>query len=326
MPAQAVNHAQAPAKAYAQRMNKVLDHIDQHLDRTLELVELAEVAHFSPYHFHRVFMAWMDETLGDYLRRRRLDVAALMLSHQSEVSVLDVALSVGFSSGEAFARAFKLRFGRTPSAWRHDTPRRWAQDLADVRQKATRSLQQDSNPDQADRTAHGNDGNTFDTAHKELPIVDITLQTLPPTRVAYMRHIGPYGPSVSRFWRETFLPWREAQGLGHAPCYGIGHDDPFLTPPDKCRCDTCVEVPPDFKAISPASIANLPGGRYAVARYRGDGTDIAQAWASLMRDWLPASGMQVDGRPFFERYEGSSVQDPATGLFDCTLCMPVKRL
>lgn len=156
--------------------------------------------------------------------------------------------------------------------------------------------------------------------------MDISIQTLPPARVAYLRHIGPYGPGVSRFWRETFLPWRQAQGLGHATCYGVGHDDPFLTPPDKCRSDTCVEVPADFKAASPASIANLPGGRYAVAAYRGDGTDIAQAWAALMREWLPASGMQVDNRPFFERYEGDEVPDPVTGQFDCALCMPVKPL
>lgn len=310
------SRTQAHAEAYEQRMNKVLDHIDRHLDQILDLAALAEVAHFSAYHFHRIFVAWMDETPGDYLSRRRLDVAALTLSHQPDVSVLDVAVSVGFGSGEAFARAFKSRFGCTPSNWRGGTAQRWAQDLA-----------QNSNLDQAARLGRGNDGNNFDTRVEKKPIImEISIQTLPPVRAAYMRHIGPYGPSVTRFWRETFLPWREAHGLGHATCYGIGHDDPFITPPDKCRCDACVEVPPDFKAVSPAGIATLPGGRYAVARYQGNGADITQAWTRLMRDWLPSSGMQVDSRPFFERYEGDAVQDPVTGQFECTLCMPVKPL
>ncbi|WP_257572152.1 AraC family transcriptional regulator [Janthinobacterium sp. UMAB-60] len=63
---------------YARRMNAVLDHIDRHLDTPLDLAQLADVAHFSRFHFHRVFAAWMGETLGDYARRRRLETAALL--------------------------------------------------------------------------------------------------------------------------------------------------------------------------------------------------------------------------------------------------------
>lgn len=99
-------------------MNKVLDHIDRHLDAQLNLPGLAGIAHFSPYHFHRIFAAWMGETLGDYVRRRRLEVAALRLRHHKRKPVLEIALSVGPASGEAFSRAFKLHFGHTPSAWR----------------------------------------------------------------------------------------------------------------------------------------------------------------------------------------------------------------
>ena len=54
---------------YSRRINRVLDYIDDHLDEALDLDTLAEVANFSPFHFHRLFAAWMGETLGDYLRR-----------------------------------------------------------------------------------------------------------------------------------------------------------------------------------------------------------------------------------------------------------------
>src|SRR5215510_9697578 len=99
-------------------MHRVVEVIDQRLDQPLDLTSLAAVAHFSPYHFHRVFAAWMGETLGDYLRRRRVEQAASRLSAQPRLSVLQVALSVGFGSGEAFSRAFKARFGCSPTAWR----------------------------------------------------------------------------------------------------------------------------------------------------------------------------------------------------------------
>src|SRR5437879_9050764 len=103
---------------YSRRMHGVLEHIDRHLDDSLELASLAEVAHFSPFHFHRLFAAWMGETLGDYLRRRRIEVAAMRLSSQPRLSVLTAAISVGFGSGEAFTRAFKTRFGCSPTTWR----------------------------------------------------------------------------------------------------------------------------------------------------------------------------------------------------------------
>src|SRR3954466_10641636 len=103
---------------YTRRMHRVLEHIDRHLDQPLDLDALAGVAHFSAFHFHRIFSAWMGETVGEYLRRRRLETAALRLVSQPELPILHVALSVGFGSSEAFARAFKLRFGRTPSSWR----------------------------------------------------------------------------------------------------------------------------------------------------------------------------------------------------------------
>jgi AraC family transcriptional regulator len=61
---------------YARRLHRVVDHIDAHLDAELTLAELADVAHFSAFHFHRLSTAWTGETFGDYARRRRLPVAA----------------------------------------------------------------------------------------------------------------------------------------------------------------------------------------------------------------------------------------------------------
>ena len=82
-------------------MHAVLRHIDQHLDQPLDLTTLAQVAHFSPFHFHRLFAAWMGETLGDYLRRRRVEMAAMRIAAQPRLPLLPLALAVGFGSQEA---------------------------------------------------------------------------------------------------------------------------------------------------------------------------------------------------------------------------------
>ncbi len=310
------------AAAYAQRMNKVLDHIDGHLDETLELADLAAVAHFSPFHFHRVFAAWMGETVGDYLRRRRLDTAAIVLAAGAQSSVLEVALAVGFGSGEAFARAFRQRFGCTPSAWRAATSQRWLAELKTMRQlHADRNPGQGvRNPDQAPAFAPTDDGDLIDRESS----MAVTITTLPAARVAYMRHIGRYGPAVGDFWRDTFMPWLLAEGLAERPRYGIGRDDPCITPADNCRYDACVEVPDDFVARGAVGIAAMPGGRYAVTDFEGTPADLDVAYTELLRDWLPASGLQADGRPFYEYYPVGARYDARAGTFQCRLCLAVR--
>jgi AraC family transcriptional regulator len=312
------------AVEYAQRMNKVLDYIDQHLDTPLDLPTLAEVAHFSAFHFHRVFLAWVGETLGDYMWRRRLEIAAVHLAARSQATILEIALTVGFGSSEAFARAFKRRFGCTPSAWRAGTPQRWADELASTRLRhANRNLnQRHSKPDQAVAP-----GTSEDTGLNNLEFkMDMKVKKLPAVRVAYMRYTGPYGAGVNRFWMETFAPWCRANGLDGMGCYGIGLDDPGVTAAAKCRYDACVEVPANFVAKSPAGIADLPGGLYAVGNFVGTVPDISLAWTELLRNWLPSSGMQADARPCFEYYPPNAKYDPRTGVLECQICLPVRPL
>lgn len=312
--------------AYARRMNRVLDHIDAHLDAPLELAALAELAHFSPFHFHRLFAAWTGETLGAYLQRRRLEAAAQGLTLHPQRSVLQLALAVGFGSGEAFSRAFKLHFGCTPSAWRAGSAQRWAAYVEDLRRQLGPRARQDRNPDQDGEAAAADDEALFNTEPSRF-IMHVEIKTLAPQRIAYMRHIGPYGPGITEFWYRRVLPWLQSEGLDQRPTYGIGHDDPGITPAAHCRYDSAVGVDADFKTAHPAvSLADLPGGLYAMARFRGDGREIGTAWAELFREWLPASGYQCDGRPCFEFYdEPDGAQEPDTGLFRCWLCIPVRR-
>ena len=73
---------------YNRRMHAVIEYIDRHLDPNLDLATLAGVANFSAFHFHRLFRALTGEALGDYVRRRRLEMAAVRLRAQTGVSVL----------------------------------------------------------------------------------------------------------------------------------------------------------------------------------------------------------------------------------------------
>jgi AraC family transcriptional regulator len=157
--------------------------------------------------------------------------------------------------------------------------------------------------------------------------MQVSIVDRQPVTVAYLRHLGPYGPAIGRFWQETYIPWAVMNRLGprHAR-YGISYDDPSITAPAQCRYDACAEVPPDFVATGGALKATIPGGKYAVLRYQGTGERIGQAWSALLRNWLPASGLQLDARPCFEYYPEGAAFDPATGEFECEICIPVAPL
>jgi AraC family transcriptional regulator len=312
---------------YVARIHRVLDHIDRHLAEPLDLPTLAGVAHFSPWHFHRLFQAFTGETLADCVRRRRLERAATRLLMEPPDTALAIALDMGFGSAEVFTRAFKTHFGVTPGAWRRGAYRDW---WAHRRDELSKIHQGHRKPDQALQGAFRED----EIARQSRPAIElegtemnVELKTLPTVRVAYMRFIGPYGdPRIGQLW-QRFMAWcaQHRQQLREGT-YGLSHDSPDITAPDKCRYDACVAVADDFRPEGEVNVQTVPGGLYACTSFRGTPDDIHAAWQQLFAQWLPDSGYQGDDRPAIEAYGPQVEGDEASGCFSCELCLPVRAM
>ncbi|MFI6241437.1 GyrI-like domain-containing protein [Micromonospora sp. NPDC050795] len=95
------------------RLNEAMTYIERHLDRKIEVAELARIALTSEYHFRRLFSALAGMPLSEYIRRRRLTVAGADVL-AGERTLLDVAVHYGYGSAEAFARAFHAVHGVGP--------------------------------------------------------------------------------------------------------------------------------------------------------------------------------------------------------------------
>ena len=105
----------ATSHRYVERVNLALHYIHENLDDPLDLQKIAMASCFSKYHFHRIFLALMGETVNDYVGRKRLERAANRLIFRKKLSITKVAVMSGFSSSANFAKAFKLYFGISPS-------------------------------------------------------------------------------------------------------------------------------------------------------------------------------------------------------------------
>jgi AraC-like DNA-binding protein len=108
-------------RQFEARMNKAVDFAYANCGRDFDLAEMADAACFSRYHFHRLFFALTGETPGGFVKRLRLARAAGLLRNCPGLDITAIALDSGFSSSSVFSRAFRERFGVSPSAYRSAT-------------------------------------------------------------------------------------------------------------------------------------------------------------------------------------------------------------
>jgi len=102
---------------YMAAVAQVVDFVQSSLDEVVTPRQLANVAGFSPHHFHRIFRAYAGESVMDFVRRLRLERAAYRLRNTEE-GILEIAIDAGYGSGEAFTRVFQAYFGVAPSVFR----------------------------------------------------------------------------------------------------------------------------------------------------------------------------------------------------------------
>jgi AraC family transcriptional regulator len=101
-----------------ERMNQALAYIEEHLADEIDFNQIERLALCSEYHFRRMFSFLAGVTISEYIRRRRLTLAAFELVHR-EALVMDIALKYGYNSPDSFTRAFYNLHGITPTEARH---------------------------------------------------------------------------------------------------------------------------------------------------------------------------------------------------------------
>lgn len=316
---------------YIARINRVIDHIESHLDQDLKLDNLSQIACFSPFHFHRVFKAIVGETLNQFIHRVRIEKAATQLLTNPDKTVTEIALDCGFAGSASFARAFKAGFGMSASNWRaHHS----GMDSKIGKPKSNIGQQLGKN-----RKAFIESTPYIDSVTQNLTWrIQMTDQTnlkievkdLPAQDVAYVRHTGPYKGDEVLFEGlfRRLMTWAGPRGLcgPDAKVMAVYHDDPKITQEDKLRVSACLTIDAGTKVDGEIGKMKLEGGQYAVAHFELKGShEYESAWDMVYGQWLPESGYQPDDRLCFELYHNDPKEDPQ-GIHIVDICVPVKPL
>ena len=96
------------------QLNKAMEYIEEHITDDIELNDVSKVTSYSSFHFGRLFYYITDMSLFEYIRKRKLSLAAMKLQEEN-LKVIDLAVMFGYDSADSFTRAFTKQHGITPS-------------------------------------------------------------------------------------------------------------------------------------------------------------------------------------------------------------------
>jgi AraC family transcriptional regulator len=277
---------------WLQRINSAMDYIENNLTEDIDYNEIAKTACCSSYHFQRMFSFITDVTISEYVRRRRLTLAAFELQ-SSSIKVIDLALKYGYESPESFSRAFQNIHGVTPTAARD----KGIQLKAYPRMSFHISIKGD---------VEMNYRIEEKAAFKVFGVEEIISTTG-----------GNNFVRIPKMWEECFqngtfqrleeaAPKGQVEGLcsvNAIMCYRCTGQDTFPYMIGALDFEGNTEVPKEFTAIT------VPAFTWAIFKTEvhkeAETTEKIQAvWKRIFPEWFPSSGYEHADGPELELYYG----------------------
>lgn len=320
---------------YEERVNRVLDYVAQHLDGDLSLNTLAQVSHFSAFHFHRIFQSITGETVNNFVRRARLERAAQLMKAAPARRITDIALEAGFAGLAEFSRAFKAHFGINASAWDRQAPLEISKICKAPDELVFYPLEE------LERRA-------------QAAGLRVRISKLDQCRYVYFRVFNSYSNERLLGAYHSLVNWlaERPTDLNDVVLIGMSQDDPSITPPERCSYDLGVVFPknaedqgivgellksrlrskrsllmPNRAECEPLGLTtrDFEAAAVAVLHCVGDLSAVGTAWQYLFRSWLPASGFQPANMPGFEVFVRTP-EEIGWETFDLYGCLPIVRL
>jgi AraC family transcriptional regulator len=247
---------------YNKAINRVIDYVNAHLQENIDLKKMAELSHLSEYHFHRIFNAYIGESVGAYINRLRVEYAANLL-RKTEYSLSEIADQVGYSSQQALSKAFKNHFDITPKAFRNIE--------SFFSSKQTRSRV-----------------NTLNLVPQ--------IEEQENKKLIYLRVIADYDDEVKsiKAFEKLFQFASNRDLIGaNTEVIGIGFDDPTITKKDRCRYYACLTIDKDVTPDGEVGVLTIPKGKYAVFTVKGSHSQLDNIYDFIFSKWLDENEFEL---------------------------------
>lgn len=275
---------------YLKRVNLVIEYINNHLGDDIDLNQLAEMSHLSPYHFHRVMSAFLGEPLGAFIVRKRIETAAHLLRY-TDISVGDIAYRIGYGAPSSLSKAFRQFYSISPNEYRNN------KEYTIMRpEKIWPDLQ-----------------------------LEAEIREIPVRNVIYIRLTGDYRLNdYGGTWMRLYAFAHEHNLPTQDPCpLCIYHDDPKVTSEDKLRTDVCMVMPEPVLPKGEVGAKQIPTGRYVSFIYKGSYEYLQAVYDTIYAKKLPEMGCTLRDEPSYERYLNDPRNTKPENLLT-EICIPVQ--
>lgn len=267
--------------SYIQSINRASHYIATHLDETIDVKTLARVANLSDFHFCRIFKAIKGEPPITFIARIRIETAAQLLRYSS-LTIEEIAYNIGYESPASLSKAFKNRYGISPTQYRTD------KNIYIMKREVI---------------------------NENLALKAPKLITLEDKSLIYVSLMGEYGSLnyndvYQRLWGVVKSQKLFTKGI-ESLC--ISYDDPKVTEANQQRSDVCLAIHKPAKPQDGVSCKTLVGGKYAMFAYQGPYENLAAVYDEAMR-WLVNSEYELRDEPMFEKYLNNCQRTPAEKL------------
>lgn len=256
---------------YHQKLNRVLEYIHDHLDEKIEVKTLADISHFSPFHFHRIARALLGEPIGAYINRVRLETAAKMVRY-SKLSMEEIGYQIGYGTPSSLTKAFKQHFGITPSAYRKSKTLNL--NIANLMEATSLNIKKPKILNVEDKNC-----------------IYVTLKG------AYQKL--DYPAAWATLWGEVKSQKLFTAGIEHL---GLPFDDPKVTEEGNIRYDACLIIHKEAKPAGKVGVKTINGGKFAVFHYQGSYANFERVYNHIFNTWLLESDHELRDEPVREKY------------------------
>ncbi len=291
---------------YLKRITVVLDYIEQNLDADLSLASLSQKAHYSPYHFHRVFVTVVNERLNEFITRKRIERIASILLVDPNTTLKKLVYTYGFNSDSSFSRAFKKYYGCTPTQFKSEG-KKILSKIGIVPFSSQKYICSIAN-------------------HKQWIQMNaqITIQELPEIQLASISHIGEFDKAGTMF--QKLMAWghqKEVLDTSNFKAITVYHDNPNITETAKVRFSTCVTINQDIHPDGDIRQLTLGKGWYVVGHFEIKAEDISQAWKNMCI-WVIENGYEFRDADYFETYHNDHKTHPEKKCI-IDICIPLVK-
>jgi len=292
-------------------MVKIIQYIDNNLDTELSLEKVAEIAAYSPFHFHRIFKMIIGETLQNYIFRKRIEKSAFYLSLRKNLSVKDIYLNLGFSSHSDFSKAFKKYYGKSPSEFRKLSPEKF-HTISQIHRK---NGQVDTVFDQY--ICNIKNLLNWSTMNLKIKVTD-----LPEMNLAAVMSLGIANVESSF---NLLIDWAKEKQLfprENLKMISVYHDSFKVTTADKVRIHACMLLDkPLEKQDGEIFPEMLEAGKFIVGSGELTLAEFEQSWVSLFL-WMKENGYTTRKAFPFEIYHSNFKEHPE-GKMLVDFCIPI---